>query len=197
MLQAFEWDLLGSMIYFQAKYRVSQLNVVRDTFNREERRKMRATRYVVAVNIAYHVVKIAIPVSTLINCNLSQVSTDECSRVTKHRIKLMLYCDCAYATLLFIYEMWAMFRLIYFSWKRSRFEARIHMAYLVLNSLGMFLALPLIINGLLAFLLHYEVYTELRWVYYQDNLAKVLPSLIYILTKKNEDCFSCFNRLAP
>lgn len=162
MLQAFEWDLLGSMVSYQAKYRVSELNVVRDTFNREERRKLRWTRYIVGFNIVYHVVKIAIPMSTLINCNFTNASTTECSQVTKHRIKLMLYCDCTYATLLFIYEMFTATRLIYFSWKRSRFEAREHMCYFVLNSLGMLLALPLIINGLLAFLMHYEEFTKLR-----------------------------------
>ena len=109
----------------------------------------------------------------------------------------MLYCDCTYATLLFLYEIWTMVRLICYSWQKSRLEAKAHMWYFVLNSLGMFLALPLVINGLLTNVTKYDEYTTLRWVYYQSNFAKVLPSLIYIATKKNEDCFNCFNRLAP
>lgn len=32
---------------------------------------------------------------------------------------------------------------------------------------------------------------------YEDFVAKVLPSLVYLITKKNEDCFNCFNRLVP
>ena len=135
--------------------------------------------------------------STLISCERNGVVDTECNTVTKHRIRLMLYCDCTYASLLFFYEIWTMVRLICFSWKKSRLEARAHMLYFVLNSLGMLLALPLIINGMLVFISKYDEYTTLRWVYYQDNLAKILPSLIYIATKKNEDCFTCFNRLAP
>ena len=173
------------------------MNVVRDTFNSVEKRKFRWTRYVVGFNIAYHVVKIAIPMSTLISCLSLDVGESECEIVTKHRIRLMLYCDCTYASLLFIYEIYTMVRLICYSWQKSRLEAKAHMWYFVLNSLGLLLALPLVINGLLVFLFEYDEFTTLRWVYYQDNFAKVLPSLVYIATKKNEDCFNCFNRLAP
>ena len=141
--------------------------------------------------------KIGIPASTLIGCNVNNVKADECDKVTEHRIRLMLICDCTYASLLFIYLIWCMTVLICFSWKNSRLESREHMWYFITNTLGMLLALPLIINGLVTFLLKYDEYTTLRWVYYQDNLAKILPSLIYIATKKNEDCFKCFNRLAP
>ena len=183
MLQTFEWDLLGTMISFQAKHRVIELNVVRDTFNTEEKRKVLWTRYSVGFNIVYHIIKIGIPMSTLISCKSLGVDDDECNTVTQHRIKLMLYCDCTYASMLFLYEIWTMVRLICFSWKKSRLEARAHMFYFVLNSLGMLFALPLIINGLLVFLSDYEEYTTLRWVYYQENFAKILPSLIYIATK--------------
>ena len=71
------------------------------------------------------------------------------------------------------------------------------MWYFVLNSLGLFFALPLVINGLLLFYFQYDEYNDLRWAYYQDFVAKVTPSLVYLLTKRNEDCFNCFNRLAP
>ena len=71
------------------------------------------------------------------------------------------------------------------------------MFYFITNTLGMLLALPLIINDLITFIFDYDEYTTLRWVYYQDNFAKILPSLVYIATKKNEDCFNCFNRLVP
>ena len=71
------------------------------------------------------------------------------------------------------------------------------MAYFVLNSLGLLTALPLVIDGLIVFMNSYENYLELRYIYYEDFVAKILPSLIYIVTKKNEDCFNCFNRLAP
>ena len=109
----------------------------------------------------------------------------------------MLICDCCYASLLFFYEIWCILRLIIYSWKYSRLEARKHMSYFVLNSLGLLFALPLVVDGLLVFINQYESYMQLRWVHYEDFVAKVIPSLIYILTKKNEDCFKCFNRLDP
>ena len=171
--------------------------MVRDTFNAEEKRKMRWLNYAVGVNVGYHVIKVGIPVSTLITCVKLGIEDDECNTVTQHRIKIMLYCDTIYVSLLFMYVIWTMIRLICFSWKKSRLEARAHMPYFVLNSLGMLLALPLIFNGTIIFLTHYDTYTSLRWIAYENYLAKILPSLVYICTKKNEDCFTCFNRLAP
>ena len=40
------------------------------------------------------------------------------------------------------------------------------MCYFIFNTMGMLLALPLIVNGLLTFMLKYDEYTTLRWVYY-------------------------------
>ena len=74
------------MIIYQSEHPVTKLNVVRDIFNRIERRKFTCTKYLVLLNIAYHVIKIAIPMSTLISCVTLDVSDDECAIVTKHRI---------------------------------------------------------------------------------------------------------------
>ena len=168
-----------------------------DFFAKEEKRKITWTRYIVYINIAYHVIKVAVPASTLISCATLGVDDKECDDVTQHRIKIMLICDCTYACMLFFYEVFVVIRLIYFSWKYSRHEARQHMTYFVLNSIGLLTALPLVIDGLFVFIYSYDEYSDLRWIYYEDFVAKTVPSLIYILTKKNEDCFNCFNRLAP
>ena len=148
--------MLGTLISFQAKYKINELNVVRDTFNTEEKRKMRWTRYIVGINIVYHIIKVGIPMSTLITCVKLGIEDSECNKVTKHRIELMLWCDTIYASMLFMYVIWTMIRLIYFSWMKSRLEARAHMLYFVLNSLGLIIALPLIINELLVFLADYD-----------------------------------------
>ena len=67
--QILEWDLLGSMIKFQAQYPVSQLNVVRDKFNQRERLKIKFTkRYLVGFNVLFHLVKIVVPITTLAPC---------------------------------------------------------------------------------------------------------------------------------
>jgi len=109
----------------------------------------------------------------------------------------MLYADTTYAVLQYIYVLYAILKLIYFAWNYSRLEARSHMVYFVANSLGLLTALPLIIFNLQTFIHHTSDYPMLRMPYYEDFLAKVLPSLLYIATKTNEDCFNCFNRLAP
>ena len=109
----------------------------------------------------------------------------------------MLVNDCGYAVTLFFYEIVIIVRLVYFSWRYSRLEAKKHMPYLILNSLSLILALPLIIDDLIVFRQRYDEYNNLTRVYYEDFIAKILPSLCYILTKKNEDCFNNFNRIAP
>mgnify|MGYP001626840315 CR=1 FL=1 len=109
----------------------------------------------------------------------------------------MLYCDCVYASLLFIYMLYCCVRLIYLSYKYSRLESLNHMFYFVVGSLGLLFALPIVINDLLYFLTHTDTYTSWRLGYYLDWLAKTLPSVVYLICKRNEDCFNCFNRLAP
>ena len=109
----------------------------------------------------------------------------------------MLYCDSTYAALLFIYVGFAIIKLIWSSWKHSRFEAKAHMVYFVASSLGLLTALPLIVDNLIVFSQNTADYSEMRLPSYEDFVAKVLPSLVYFVTKKNEDCFNCFNRLAP
>ena len=147
--------------------------------------------------MAYHIIKIAVPLSTLIECIISDTGEEECADITHHRIILMLISDCVYAVLLYLYMIWTIARLICYSWRFSRLEARSHMFYFVVNSIGLLLSFPLVIDGLYVFINHYDEYTLIRWVYYEDFVAKSMPSLIYLLTKKNEDCFNCFNRLAP
>ena len=109
----------------------------------------------------------------------------------------MLYCDSTYAILLFIYVGHVMIKLIYNSWKYSRLESKAHMVYFVASSLGLLTALPFILNNEIVFRHNTPDYGDMRLPDYEDFVAKVLPSLVYFVTKKNEDCFNCFNRLAP
>ena len=96
MLQSFEWDLLAAMIFFQGKHQVSELNVVRDEFNKTEQRKIRATSFIIWVNIAYHAAKVIVPVATLISCGSSDTSPAECYSKTNSRIHTLLLCDLIY-----------------------------------------------------------------------------------------------------
>ena len=96
----------------------------------------------------------------------------------------MLICDCCYASLLFLYLIWLILRLLIASWKYSRHEAKIHMPYFVLNATGLLLSLPIVIDNLLTFITEYDEYSDLRWVGYADFVGKCLPSLVYLLTTK-------------
>ncbi len=109
----------------------------------------------------------------------------------------MLYCDTAYASVLFLYMLYCSLKLMIYSSKYCHFESRNHMCYFVLTTIGLLLALPLVINDLLYFVANTDEYSTWRWGYFQDWMAKTLPSVVYIIGKRNEDCFNCFNRLAP
>jgi len=66
----------------------------------------------------------------------------------------------------------------------------------VANALALLTALPLIINNLKAFIKNTEKQQD-QMRYFEEFIAKVLPAVLYLATKTNEDCFNCFNRLAP
>lgn len=69
MNQTFEWDLLGQMISFQSKHQVRQLDVVKEDYNASEKRKLVRFKYIIWLNIIYHIVKVAVPMSTLFSCH--------------------------------------------------------------------------------------------------------------------------------
>ena len=71
--QTFEWDILGSMIFFQGQHEVRELDVVKEDYNASERRKVTRLKYAVWVNIIYHIIKVAVPSSTIISCVKSNI----------------------------------------------------------------------------------------------------------------------------
>ena len=117
--------------------------------------------------------------------------------MTNHRIVICLIFDCIYSGALMLYVIFCFIRLIVFAWKYSRLEAREHMWYFMVVSASLGFSLPLVINNLLMFMHKAALYGDIRFVYYSDCIAKTLPCAVYLLMKPSEDCFTCFNRLAP
>ena len=117
--------------------------------------------------------------------------------VTDRRIEICLMFDTVYSACLFMYCIFCVSRLIIFAWNYGRLEARKHLTYFITVSLSLGLSLPLIIADLLVFMNKTNMYGDIRLTYYSDNIAKALPCAFYLLMKPAEDCFSCFNRLAP
>lgn len=83
------------------------------------------------------------------------------------------------------------------SFKYSLLEAKRHCRYFLTNALGLILAQLFILNNLSVFYLDAPFYTNWRLGYYYDWLVQTSCALIYLLTTVNEDCYTCFNRLAP
>ena len=83
------------------------------------------------------------------------------------------------------------------SFKYSVLEARLHVWYFVNNSLGIIVAQLFILNNLSVFHQDASFYMDWRLGYYYGWMAQATSALVYLLTKNNEDCFTCFNRLAP
>ena len=78
--QTFEWDMLGSMILVQSQHEVRQLDVVKDDYNATEKRKIVIFKYIVWLNIFYHIAKVAVPLSTVVNC--TKTDSSQCDELT-------------------------------------------------------------------------------------------------------------------
>lgn len=159
------------MILFQGKRQVSELNVVRDEFNKTEARKVRITQYIIWFNAAFQATKIIVPTATLISCSSYSSSVQECTEKTDNRIHMLLISDIVYMSLLTIYIIYCTFMILCMSWKYSRLEARKHFYYFAINSFGLIAALFFILNNLTKFFLAPEFYITWRIGYYYDWIA--------------------------
>ena len=168
---------------------------MRGDYNSREIKGMRLTSYVIWINVFYHTIKVLVPVFALTTCTFED--EHHCRKLSDKCVHILLMIDITYHTNLLIYMIYSCSTLGYFSWKYSRLEAKQHMSFIVINSLGMVSGQTLIVGNLIIFFLHPDFYLGWRLGYYFDWLAQLWPALIYLLTKKNEDCFACFNRLAP
>ena len=82
--------------------------MVRDTFSNKEKRKVRWIRYTIYGNLVWHLLKIGIPISTIISCFKYGLADAECDKITNKRIALLLYGDCVTSTFLLLYTILAM-----------------------------------------------------------------------------------------
>ena len=64
----------------------------------------------------------------------------------------------------------------------------------LLNEIGVIASIPLIVVNF-SFTICYTEYSQthiyLNYIYF---ISRTLPPLLYLVTKKNEDCFRCFNK---
>ena len=196
LLQNFEWGLLASMIRYQSRHKVQELLVVRDDYKRSEAKKLRAMCFATWFSFLYHLSKILIPCVTLITCSINE-SVEDCDDMSDRRIHVLLELDVFVWCLIFAYILFCSVKLIAYSWRYSRLEARSHMPYFLINTLGIITGQLLMVIKIILFLKYPQFYLSWSFSSYLDWLQQVFPSLVYLLSKKSEDSFGSFNRLAP
>ena len=170
--------------------------MVREKFVKSEKRKVSVVRCLIWLNLIIFTFKALTPVAILVYCDLEKKNMD-CDVLVNSSINILLGLDITYYSCFMLYILFCSFSLIFYSWKYSRLEARSHMLFFVVNGTSMFCAMGALLYVKLIFLLEPAFYLEWRVGYYYEYQSQVLQALVYLLTKKNEDCFTCFNRLAP
>ena len=105
--------------------------------------------------------------------------------------------DMVELTLLLIYTLHVLVKLLTFMRKYSRLEYEKHKVPLSFNFLGLLISLPLCICGKYFWLVDYCQYVDQRGFYYMYFFSAILPAAAYIFTRVDHDCFHCFNRIAP
>ena len=171
--------------------------MLKDDYNRKETGKVRLTRYIVLGNALYHLVKVLLPLIAMATCTYHKTHGADCNTLPDSIIDILLLIDVLYQANLLIYIVFCSLRLVWLSWRYSRHEARKHMSFFLINSIGLITGQLLYMIIIVVSYIDPNFYLSWRMGYYYDWLSQLWPALIYMLTKRNEDCFGCFNRLAP
>ena len=111
----------------------------------------------------------------------------------------LIYIDSIIIIVSFGYLFFVLFMLLTRIHAKFRFEFKRHIIYLATVTFAMLLCVPFDILYMKEWMdLSNEIESERsRLAYYGSNIAKLVPTLLILFVKPNEDCFNCFNRLAP
>ena len=113
------------------------------------------------------------------------------------RIRWLEICDCVIAPILFIYALTILVKLLNRAKQHSHFEFHEHKVHLIVYALSLIISIPLIMLGIYFWMTDFEYFIVERWEYYVYFCSHILPTVVYILSRPDEDCFNCFNRQAP
>jgi len=93
--------------------------------------------------------------------------------------------------------IWAIFVAVDLQYKMKYtffYEYGEHRLSFLLNEIGVIASIPLIVVNF-SFTICFAQYSAqhifLNYIYF---ISRILPPLIYLVTKKNEDCLRCFNK---
>ena len=175
------------------------LDVHKEDFNRKEKKITKFVTYMIYVIGVYHIVKIAIGMYYIFTCTPGY---GECKLATTNAYDDLLICDIICVTVCLIYLLYVIVLLWKHSYASYRFEFYKHRVFFIIFSICMLTCMP----SILLESIYWSVdtskwtissYTSGRILLYVDYLLHTVPTLIFALFKPNEDCFNCFNRLAP
>ena len=103
----------------------------------------------------------------------------------------MLFCDIIYTVALFIYALMAFTKLFYIARHRQHYEFQRQKVFMALNGFGVLVSIPMNVIDLLYWIIDYEALQQNRVLYYVYFWPRILPAILYISTRTNEDCFDC------
>ena len=99
----------------------------------------------------YHLSKILIPCITLITCSMNETA-DDCDDMADARVHVLLVIDTFVCCLILSYILFCTVKLITFSWRYSRLEARSHMPFFLINTFGLISGQLLMMTKIIMFL---------------------------------------------
>ena len=107
------------------------------------------------------------------------------------------FADVVLHSILFISTLFMAIRLLINARKYYHYEYEKHKVYTLLTTIGLLVCFPAQMIGIYYWAVNFNAYIQTRWTYYLYFASRALPSIICILTRPDEDCFSCYNRSSP
>lgn len=118
----------------------------------------------------------------------------ECGTKVFEVVSMLMIIDAALCVVILVWAGYVAFELHRGMKKNFFFEYNRHHVNYLLNEVGVFCSIPLIILSNLVSIMD-PIYTS-KHIYWQYIyfLSRVLPCMFYLITKRNEDCLRCFNK---
>ena len=178
---------------FQSERHATLLDVQKEDFNRKEQWISKCVKFAIWVLAAFHLLKIGVAGFFILKCRLK----NDCADHKDDIFDSLLICDIIITVCCFAYFFFVIFHLWRQTYAKFRFEYNKHRCFFVIFSLGMLFCLPLVLVEMIQWMISFSTLLEARFVVYLGYAAHSTPSILCAVAKPNEDCFNCFNRLAP
>lgn len=152
--------------------------------------------------MVWHVVKIILPIVLVQKCQDKgqpicpvEVTTDSpCVDNALRLINWLMFADIILASSVMVWAIWVAFSLQFRMKSTFLHEFKEHRLSFLLNEIGVIVSIPLIVFNF-SFTICFSTYSSthiyLSYVYF---VSRTLPPLLYLVTKRNEDCLRCFNK---